>query len=196
MSASEKLKDIADYEAPRSSLKIYERTPVREAWNSLGERSTIPMEKRMNESLAKILERKQKQAAGQKINWDERRDKFIAAVDHLYRQIQEMLGEAIANKKVSVQRRAKDLSENYIGTYKIDDLIVLMGDEQVRFSPRGRNVGNFAGRVDVLGERGEASLLVQTDGRWGFVQTRQPTLKVVPLDESSFAEVLELVMRE
>src|SRR6266542_2489820 len=151
----------------------------------------------MNRNLAEILEKKQKQAAGAGgINWDERREKFITAVDDLYRQIERMLADAIAKKTVTLQRRGKDLSENYIGTYKIDDLILLIGDEQVRFSPRGRNVGSYPGRVDVLGERGEASLLVQTDGRWGFVQTRQPTLKVVPLDESSLAEVLELVMRE
>jgi hypothetical protein len=151
----------------------------------------------MNQNLAEILEKKQKQAAGGKgVNWDERRDSFIAAVDDLYRQIERMLADAIAKKTVTLQRRAKDLSENYIGTYKIDDLILLIGDEQVRLSPRGRNVGNFAGRVDVLGERGEASLLVQADGRWGFVQTRQPTLKLAPLDESSLAEVLQLVMKE
>ena len=156
----------------------------------------MPVELPMNRSLAEILEKKQKQARGGGINWDERRDRFIAAVDDLYRQIERMLADAIAKKTVAVQRRAKDLSEAHIGNYKVDDLILLIGDEQVRFSPRGRNVGNFAGRVDVLGERGEASLLVQTDGRWGFVQTRQPTLRVVPLDESSLAEVLELVMRE
>ncbi len=53
-----------------------------------------------------------------------------------------------------------------------------------------------AGRVDVIGERGEATLIVQPDSQWGFVQTRQPTLRVVPLDESTLAEVLQLVMRD
>lgn len=151
----------------------------------------------MNPTLAELLEKKQKQAGtGGGINWDERRDGFIAAVNDLYGQIERTLADAVKQQTVTLQRRAKDLSEAHIGTYKIDDLILLIGNEQVRFSPRGRNVGNFAGRVDVLGERGEASLLVQADGRWGFVQTRQPTLKVVPLNESSLAEVLELVMRE
>ena len=68
-------------------------------------------------------------------------------------------------------------------------------DEQVRFSPRGRSIVGAAGRVDVIGERGEAMLIVQSDSKWGFVQTRQPALHVVPFDESTFAEVLQLVMR-
>lgn len=151
----------------------------------------------MNQSLADLFQRKQKQtgAAGG-IDWDERRDKYRGAVEDLYRQIEAMLAEPIRQRTVTLQRRKKDLSENYIGTYSVDDLILLIGDEQVRFSPRGRNVVGASGRVDVLGERGEAILIVQPDSRWGFVQSRQPALRVVPLDDSSLAEVLQLVMRD
>src|SRR4051812_36167094 len=152
----------------------------------------------MNQNLAEIFQKKQKQSAGGVgIDWDERRNKYLAAVDDLYRQIEAILAEPLAQKTVTMQRRAKELSENYIGTYKVDDLILLVGDEQVRFSPVGRNIAGASGRVDVLGERGVPEvLIVQPDGRWSFVQSRQPTLKVVPFDESSLADVLKRVMRE
>jgi hypothetical protein len=118
-------------------------------------------------------------------------------VDDLYDQIENLLAEPISEKAVVIQRRAKELSENYIGTYKIDDLILLVGNEQVRFSPVGRNIAGASGRVDVLGECGlPEMLIVQPDGRWGFVRSRQPTLEVVPFDETSLAEVLKRVMRE
>jgi hypothetical protein len=152
----------------------------------------------MNQNLAEIFQKKQQQSAGAAgIDWDDRRNKYLAAVDDLYHQIGIILAEPVAQKTVAAQRRAKELSENYIGTYKIDDLILLVGDEQVRFSPVGRNIAGASGRVDVLGERGVPEvLIVQPDGRWSFVQSRQPTLKVVPFDESSLAEVLKRVMRE
>jgi len=152
----------------------------------------------MNQSLNKIFQKKQQQAtAVPDIDWDERRTKYVAAVDDLYDQIEKILAEPLAQKTAVMQRRAKELSENYIGTYKVDDLILLVGDEQVRFSPRGRNIVGASGRVDVLGERAEEVLIVvQPDARWSFVQTRQPTLKVVPFDESSLAEVLKRVMRD
>jgi hypothetical protein len=152
----------------------------------------------MNQNLAEIFQRKHQQSAGGAgIDWDDRRNKYLAAVDDLYHQIERLLAEPLAQKTVAVQRRAKELSENYIGTYKVDDLILLVGDEQVRFSPVGRNIAGASGRVDVLGERGVPEvLIVQPDGRWSFVQSRQPTLKVVPFDESSLAEVLKRVMRE
>src|SRR3954471_23812237 len=110
----------------------------------------------MNQNLTDIFEKKRKQASGGAgIDWDDRRNRYLAAVDDLYRQIESLLAEPIEAKTVVLQRRPKELSENYIGTYKVDDLVLLIGDEQVRFSPRGRNIAGANGRVDVLGERGE-----------------------------------------
>jgi hypothetical protein len=148
------------------------------------------MDQKLNE-----LFQKKKTGAGAGVDWDERRDNYLAAVDDLYRQIEGMLAEAVEQKTVVLQRRPKQLTENYIGTYSAQDLILAVGDEQVRFSPRGRNIVGAIGRVDVVGERGEAILILQPDSKWTFVESRQPALRVVPLDESTLAEVLRLVMR-
>jgi hypothetical protein len=151
----------------------------------------------MDQKLADLVEKKQKQAAtGERIDWDERRNKYVAAVSALYDQIQGMLAEAIGRKAVVAERREKQLAENYIGTYAIDDLILLIGDEQVRFSPRGRNVVAAEGRVDVVGDRGEAILILRRDSDWEFVRSRQPNVSVVPFNEETLAEVLQLVMRD
>jgi hypothetical protein len=150
----------------------------------------------MNQTLAELLQKKQKESGtGADIDWDDRRDKYLAAVKDLYQKIETILAEPISQKAVTLQRRPKRLTENYIGTYSADDLILVIGDEQIRFSPRGRSIVGAAGRVDVVGERSEAILIVQFDSQWGFMQTRQPALHVVPFDESTFAEVLQLVMR-
>ena len=143
-----------------------------------------------------LLQKKHKQSeTSSAINWDDRRDKYLAAVQNLYQQIEATLAEPISQKAVTIQRRTKLLTENFIGTYATEDLILVIGDEQVRFSPRGRNTAGAAGRVEVLGEHGEAMLIVQSDSKWEFVQTRQPTLRSVPFDDSTFPEVLQLVMR-
>ena len=151
----------------------------------------------MNQALTDLFQKKQRQLpTGAGIDWDARRNEYLAAVQDLYARIESMLAEPIGQKSVALHRRPKQLTENYIGTYSVDDLILLIGEEQVRFSPRGRNIVGATGRVDVIGERGEATLIVEPDAQWGFVQTRQPTLRVVPLDESTLAEVLQLVMRD
>jgi hypothetical protein len=151
----------------------------------------------MNSDLNNLLQKKQQAASSSgSINWDDRRDKYLADIASLYAQVERILAKPIKQKVVTIQRREKKLTENYIGTYSVEDLILLIGNEQVRFSPRGRNVVGANGRIDVLGERGEVSLIVQPGSRWGFVQSRQPTLRIVPFDEASFADVLKIVMRD
>lgn len=150
----------------------------------------------MDQNLADLIQKKQKETdTGAGIDWDQRRNEFLAKIQDLYRQIEVILAEPIAKQTVVLQRRPKQLTENYIGTYSADDLVLIVGGEQVRFSPRGRNIVGAAGRIDVIGERGEAMLILQADSQWGFVQARQPTLQVVPFNEATFAEVLRLVMR-
>jgi hypothetical protein len=151
----------------------------------------------MDQKLADILRRKQKQASdGDTIDWDERRDAYISAVKQLYDQIEEVLAEPIKQRAVKAYRRDKPLSETYLGTYAVPDLVLTIGDEQVRFSPQGRNVVGAKGRVDVIGGQGEAKLILQDNDQWGFVQTTHPKLHVLPLDEPVLAEVLQLVMRD
>ncbi len=151
----------------------------------------------MNQNLTDLVQKKQNQSAARDgVDWDSRRNEYLAAVGDLYHQIETMLAEPIGQHSVTLHRRPKQLTENYIGTYSADDLILVIGDEQVRFSPRGRNIVGSAGRVDVIGERSEATLILQPGSGWGFVQTRQPTLRVVPFDESTLAEVLQVVMRD
>ena len=150
----------------------------------------------MDQKLTDLLLKKQKQSkAVPVIDWDERRKKYLDAVNDLYSQIKAMLADPIEQKTVLLQQRPKDLTENYIGTYSVDDLILIIGDEQVRFSPRGRNIAGAVGRVDVVGEYAEAMLILKPDAQWEFVQARQPTLQTVPFDASTLAEMLQLVMR-
>lgn len=150
----------------------------------------------MDQKLAELFQQKAKRASSaEPVDWDDRRDRYVAAVNSLYDQIKEMLSEVIDDQKADLQKRQKQLTESYIGTYAVDDLVLLIGDEQVRFSPRGRNIAGAEGRVDVVGERAEAALILGADG-WAFVQSRQPKLTVVPLNQGTLAEVLRVVMRD
>ena len=149
----------------------------------------------MDRNLTELLQKKQKSASGVTVDWDDRRNKYLAAVKDLYDQIRSILAEPIHQHAVSVRSHPKKLSEDYIGTYSVDDLVLSIGDEQVRFSPRGRNTAGAAGRVDVVGERAEAILIYQPESGWAFVKTRQPSVRTEPFNEATLTEVLQLVMR-
>jgi hypothetical protein len=153
----------------------------------------------MDQELIDVLQQKRQhtQAAAQQpgIDWDERRRTYVAAVEELYNRVQGMLAEPIGQQFIRVERRPKSLTETYIGTYAIDDLLLQIGDEQVRFSPRGRNIAGATGRVDVIGDAGEATLLAQPGARWSFIASRTPVLHAVDFNEAALAKVLRLVMR-
>jgi hypothetical protein len=150
----------------------------------------------MDQKLQDLIRRKTKPSGnGESVDWDDRREKYLKAVEDLYALMASVLADPIADGTVKVRRRPKDLTEDYLGTYAVDDLLLLFGDEQVRFSPRGRNILGAEGRVDVVGERGEANLILR-DAAWWLVQARQPRLRTARLDDSTIADVLNLVMRD
>ncbi len=131
------------------------------------------------------------------VDWPARRKAYLDALNALYKQIEEFLVDPIKKGQAKLRREPRELTENYVGTYSVEDLVLEVGTEHVRFVPRGRNIVGAAGRVDVLGDGGDATLVVQPGdnfGRWGVVATRQPTLKIVPFDDASFAELLRSVM--
>ena len=130
-------------------------------------------------------------------DWDARREEYVGRLDALYERIGSMLAEPVRQGQAKLRREPRQLMENYLGTYDVHDLILEVGSEHVRFVPRGRNIVGAAGRVDVLGDGGDGTLIVQPDddgGRWGIVATRQPTLRVVPFEDATFAELLRGVM--
>jgi len=147
----------------------------------------------MNQKLAEFLSKKQK--AAEVIDWDERRNAYLQAVQDLYRQIQTLLADPLELGTVKFRLVPKQLSENYIGSYSVDDLVLVIGGEQVRFSPQGRNIVGALGRVDVVGERGEAVLILTPASGWGWVQSRQPR-QVEPFSEPILADIFKLVMRD
>lgn len=138
----------------------------------------------------------QKNSGKQGINWERRRREWVKAVEELYAAIRdEYLKGSIKAGLVSVSERSKNITEDYIGTYSIPELILQVGDQQVVFSPKGRNIIGGTGRIDLQGPLGEKTIVAQP-GRWNIVASRTPTLRTVPLDATSLLGALQEVMGE
>lgn len=129
------------------------------------------------------------------INWEQRKRDWIAAIDLLYADVARLLKEPVQQGAATLVRRTREITEDHLGTYPVEDLVVGVGDERVTFAPRARNVIGAAGRVDVRGERAEGMLIVQPGPRWMVVASPYPSLNTVNLDAESLAELLASVMR-
>jgi hypothetical protein len=132
---------------------------------------------------------------GSEIDWGQRRRQWIEAVERLYRKITgELLAESIAQGLVTVSRTEKKIKEEYLGTYRIPELILDISGETVRFSPKGRNIIGAKGRVDLVGDLDAMTLVLEPEGLWSVVLARVPR-QVVSLDGKTLAEALRRVMR-
>lgn len=148
------------------------------------------------QNLNDFFRAKHAHAGSENIDWELRKNDWIAAVDDLYRVIvDQYLAPSIAAGSLQVDYRPKTIAEDFMGTYSIRELVLRVGSEIAVFSPKGRNIVGSSGRVDLHGEMGDATLVLQPGGRWSLIAQRVPTVRLVPLDESSLLSVLKDVMR-
>jgi hypothetical protein len=153
----------------------------------------------MTQSLTEFFQAKKQKSDAETaaIDWNRRRNDWIAAINMLYADISNWLAAPIRLGSVHLDYApARSITEEHLGTYEVQDLVLTSGDERVVFSPKARNVAGVEGRVDVIGESGHAMLVVGPGQQWSIVTTRSPRLVFEPLDEDSFAEMIEAVMRQ
>ena len=149
------------------------------------------MESPQSDELKTFLLSRQQHA----IDWGQRRQEWINAVEQLYQKItDELLAGSVAQGLVTVSRIEKEIEEEYLGTYRVPELVLDVSGETVRFSPKGRNLIGAKGRVDLVGDLDSMTLILEPDGRWSIVLSRVPR-HVVVLDATTLAEALRRVMR-
>lgn len=144
--------------------------------------------------LREFFQHKREKATPADVDWAAKRDNWIAAVHRLFHTVQDDYLRPAAGE-VEWVRREKEVTEDFLGQYRVPELILRVGNEQVVFSPKGANVVGAAGRVDVVGDRGEATLVWQGGDCWSLVVARVPVLRLVPLTAESLADVLAGIMR-
>ncbi|HET6252287.1 MAG TPA: hypothetical protein VFE47_31665 [Tepidisphaeraceae bacterium] len=149
------------------------------------------------QNLTEFFREKRAHAPAKDIDWEQRQQEWIAAIDGLYQIVTtEWLAPAIQNGLVQVDYRPKKITEDFLGTYEVREMVLRVGEEMVTFSPKGRNVIGVQGRVDLVGEMGEVPLVVQQPGNeWAILAPRSTPTRLIGLDEKTLLLALKDVMR-
>jgi len=126
------------------------------------------------------------------VDWEAKRDRWLVNIKRLYAQVRKWLSPLEADGVVQYSLRPKTLCEDYIGSYDVDVLLILVGKQRIEFRPRATLVVGADGRVDVRGQRAERTIVLQ--GEQWLLRERGPHLKVVPFDKDSFQSMLEEIM--
>jgi len=151
----------------------------------------------MGDQLTDFIRSRAEHAAKPEVNWQAKKSDWVRSVEDLYALVRKMLRMSIESKDVSVRTFDMDVTEDYVGTYTIPALELMVGGERVEFRPKGVVVVGVAGRVDIRGGRDTVTLVKNRDdagGEWALVLQRVPHLRTAPFDQESLKHALERVM--
>lgn len=146
------------------------------------------------QTLEQFLRQKKLSAAVSRKKGTARKKAWLASLGKLMSTVRGWLRPLETEGVLSLAPDTRVLTESPVGTYEVPALTVAVGDEKVHFEPKGTIIVGATGRVDVIGEMGEETLILE-GGIWKVVESRTPTRRLVPLTKESFHGVLAKVMR-
>ena len=128
------------------------------------------------------------------VDWEARREKWIAALNQLYEMIEKWLQSSVQKGLIRIEYDDKIINEENIGRYTVRKMKLWVGTEQVIFDPKGTILIGSYGRVGMTGDDGAVMLMLFEWAEWEFA-VRTPSLRRWPLTEESFSDALKQVMR-
>jgi hypothetical protein len=147
----------------------------------------------LEEKAKKLAEAEKLQAS---VDWNAERDWWLAALRALYSEIDGWLSPLQEKGLVAIKRTPVRLSEEHIGVYAADALVLQFGLQGIVLEPKGTLIVGSRGRIDLFrrGARGEPIMLILSGSKeapgWQIWPTRDPRERK-PLNKSTFEGIVE-----
>ncbi len=109
------------------------------------------------ERLKQILKKKANKQQVRPIDWDDKKQTWLDQLSLLYRQIEQWLKDI---ENINIQRQQVRISEEYIGRYEADRLLIYAGDNLITFTPRGTLIMAARGRIDVHSSNNTRAMII------------------------------------
>ena len=81
-------------------------------------------------------------------------------VDKFYAQVEQFLGDYIAQKKVVLQYAPQPMYEEFYGSYELSTLTIRIGVSRIQLKPIGTMLIGAKGRIDMTGPRGKVKFVL------------------------------------
>ncbi len=101
------------------------------------------------------------------VDWAEIRRGWIKQVYILYDQIDNWLSGYKDRGNLSIERKTMELTEESLGTYEIQSMILTINNKKVRLVPVGAVIIGASGRVDLVGPVGRCMLVLVPESSEG-----------------------------
>ncbi|MDR1701298.1 MAG: hypothetical protein LBR56_00820 [Sporomusaceae bacterium] len=92
-----------------------------------------------------------------KIDWDAKKSKWLEAVEKFYQDVDAWIGKL---PNLTIDYKLHEITEDYIGKYEINKMIIIMLDEQIILEPIGTMLVGAHGRIDLQGKKGSIKFVL------------------------------------
>lgn len=124
-------------------------------------------------SVKRYIEEIKAQDSKNTVDWDERRTWWQNKVIDLFHQFQTWLQPLIDSGTLQLDISSMKLTEEMLGTYDVQIASIVLGAENLKFTPVGSIIIGGFGRIDVEGPNGLAMLILTSDVSTGTSQERR-----------------------
>jgi|SRR5271154_5029891 len=151
------------------------------------------------------------------IDWASKKAQWQANVKGFYREVESFLKSYTKSGKIQIKYDETTLREDYIGEYKVERAIILLGAHSISLQPIGTNLFGARGRIDMIGPRGKVTFVLvdkesdkpklsvsvstkvhgkavqekeKTPKEWAWKIATPPPISLSPLSDESFFEAL------
>ncbi len=143
------------------------------------------------DSFEGFLKKKKEEEQENKINWEERKNKWLISINQLYDNIKTWLKPFEEQGLVIIKtEKTININEEYIGQYSTNRLDIYLGNDIVSLTPKGTLIIGSNGRIDMNGSKGEVMLIEQEWDDWKFAK-RTPKLETWDVTEDSLKDILQ-----
>ncbi len=163
-------------------------------------------------ALQELLEKKHKEQAADLADFSERKKLWLKSVNEFYQKVIKWLKPYSEKRLLKIDYKKSIKNEQYIGEYEIEEMILTISNEIVRFDPVGTFIIGSHGRIDMIGNNGTVRfVLVDSESErprfrveigmdysmfeWK-ISTSPPDVRYMSLNEDSFSDSLIEVIHD
>lgn len=114
----------------------------------------------MRRKLLKLYLRNKSKLEENEIDWEERKNEWLNFVSQFYSSVESWLNPYKNKGKLSYKYEKTQPTEDCIGTYNVDVMIVDFAGQKLTLEPRGTLLIGTKGRIDMEGTRGRVQFIL------------------------------------
>ena len=114
----------------------------------------------INQSFDDFVNHQNRDSEKNEIDWVAKLEEWKRYLSIFHEKVEVFLNPYIESGKLTLTKRSVGLHEEYIGSYEVDALDILLGGAKITLTPIGTNLIGAKGRVDMRGPKGTVKFVL------------------------------------